>query len=188
MIQGRDGQVDAVDTTTGGTAWKLKGQGTHGQAPSISGNTVYLGGPKLMARHLDEGDFLWKEEARNLVHPRLGFGGPTADGDTVVAVDAYWATRFGTIAGSDRASTEWTEIMGEFGSPEGALTAPAVEGMTVWLPEPDDSAVRVVKKTTREKLFTVRMLREGPYQLVGDAHRVFIARGGRIAAMPVYDE
>ncbi|MFF9848234.1 protein kinase domain-containing protein [Streptomyces litmocidini] len=186
VVHGRDGQVDVLDTTTGRTVWRLVGQGTHGQAPSISGGTVYLGGPTLVARRLGNGDSLWMEETRNLVQPQLGFGSPTADGDTVVAVDAYWATRFSTIAGADRAGTEWSEILGEYGSPEGTLTAPAVEGMTVWLPEPDDSAVRVVNKTTGETLFTMEMQREGPYQLVSDAHRVFIARGGRIAAMPVY--
>ncbi|MEU6626342.1 serine/threonine-protein kinase [Streptomyces litmocidini] len=186
VVHGRDGQVDVFDTTTGKTVWRLVGQGIHGQAPSIGGGTVYLGGPTLVARRLGNGDTLWMEETRNLVQPQLGFGSPTADGDTVVAVDAYWATRFSTIAGSGRASSEWSEILGDYGSPEGTLTAPAVEGMTVWLPEPDDSAVRVVNKTTGEKLFTAEMQRKGPYQLVSDAHRVFIARGGRIAAMPVY--
>ncbi|WP_405853859.1 serine/threonine-protein kinase [Streptomyces sp. NBC_00090] len=188
VVHGRDGQVEAVDTTTGETAWKIKGQGTHGQAPSISGNTVYLGGPSLVARRLDEGNFVWKEVTRNLADRQLGFGSPTADGETVVAVDAYWAFRLSTLADSDRPSTEWTEILGEFGTPEGTLTAPAVEGTTIWLPEPDDSAVRVVKKTTGGKLFIARMQGEGPYQLVSDAHRVFIARGGRIAAMPVYGD
>ncbi|MFE7550657.1 serine/threonine-protein kinase [Streptomyces gardneri] len=188
VVHGRDGQVEVVDTTTGETAWKIKGQGTHGQAPSISGNTVYLGGPNLVARRLDKGDFMWKEGTRNLADKQLGFGSPTADGETVVAVDAYWAFRLSTLADSDRPSTEWTEILGEFGTPEGTLTAPAVEGTTIWLPEPDDSAVRVVKKTTGGKLFTATLEGSGPYQLVSDAHRVFIARGDGIAAMPVYGD
>ncbi|MFD0074617.1 serine/threonine-protein kinase [Streptomyces sp. NPDC127166] len=188
VVHSRDGQVDAVDTATGETVWKLKGQGTHGQAPSISGNTAYLGGPKLMARRLDDGGFMWKEETRNLGDPILGWSSPTADGAFVVAVDGYQAYRYSTLADSDQPSVEWMEVLGDLGSTTGTPTAPAVEGGTVWLPEPDDSAVRVVKKTTREVLFTVKMLREGPYQLVSDAHRVFIARGGRIAAMPVYDE
>ncbi|MFI9290102.1 serine/threonine-protein kinase [Streptomyces gardneri] len=188
VVHGRDGHVEAVDTTTGETVWKSKGQGTHGQAPSISGNTVYLGGPNLLVRRLDEGDFLWKEETRNLSDRLRGFGSPIADGDTVVAVDAYWAFRFTTVADARHASQEWSEILGELGTPEGTLTAPAVEGTTVWLPEPDDSAVRVVNKTTGDKLFTARMEGEGPYQLVSDAHRVFIARGDTIAAMPVYGE
>ncbi|MGW8765535.1 protein kinase domain-containing protein [Streptomyces sp. NPDC055815] len=188
VIQGRDGQVDVVNTTTGETAWKIRGQGTRGQVPAIGGDTVYLAGPKLIARNLDAGDFLWMDEARTFGDRQLGWASPTPDGASVVAVDGYRACRFSTLADSDSPSTEWTEILGDLGATTGTLTAPAVEGGTVWLPEPDDSAVRVVKKTTHEKLFTARMQREGAYQLVSDAHRVFIARGGRIAAMPVYNE
>ncbi|KQX17279.1 serine/threonine protein kinase [Streptomyces sp. Root431] len=188
VVHGRDGHVEAMDTTTGETVWKSKGQGTHGQAPSISGNTVYLGGPNLMARRLDEGDFLWKEETHNLGDRQFGFGSPTAEGESVVAVDGYMAFRFSTVVEARHASTEWSDVLGELGATQGTITAPAVEGTTVWLPEPDDSAVRVVKKTTREKLFSARMEGGGPYQLASDAHRVFIARGGQIAAMPVYGE
>ncbi|MBD0708133.1 MULTISPECIES: hypothetical protein [unclassified Streptomyces] len=106
------------------------------------------------------------------------------DGDFVVAVDGRRAFRFRTR--SDLASGpswEWTEAMDTWGE---GITAPVVEGATVWLPESDDSVVRVVHKTTHARLFTVRMEREGPYRLVSAAHRVFVARGGRIAAMPVY--
>ncbi|MEU9297715.1 serine/threonine-protein kinase [Streptomyces sp. NPDC048266] len=188
VVHGRDGQVDVVDTTTGETVWKLKGQGTHGQAPSVSGNTVYLGGPSLMARRLDEGDFLWKEETGNLGDRRLGWGNPIADGASVVAVDGYKGYRYSTVDGAGRASTEWMEVLGELGSTTGTLTAPAVEGGTVWLPEPGDRSVRVVNKTTGRQLFTITMDRQGPYQLVSDAHRVFIARAGRIGAMPVFGE
>lgn len=188
VLHGRDGNVEVLDTASGETVWKIKGQGTRGQAPSISGDTVYLAGPDLVARHLGEGNFIWKEETSNVVDRTLGWGSPTADDKTVVAVDGYAAYRYSTVADSNKASTEWMETLGELGAPAGTLTAPAVEGGTVWLPEPDDSAVRVVDKATHATLFTARMQREGPYQLVSDAHRVFIARGGRIAAMPVYGE
>ncbi|MFF0429626.1 protein kinase [Streptomyces sp. NPDC004520] len=188
VIQGRDGQVDVVDTTTGETAWKLKDQGTRGQVPAIGGDTVYLAGPKLIARTLDEGDILWMDEAMSSSDRKPGWASPTTDGTSVYAVEGYRACRYTTLAGSGRPSTEWTEILGDPGSTTGTLTAPAVQGGTVWLPEPDDSAVRVVKKTTREVLFTMRMQHEGPYRLAGDAHRVFLARGGGITAMPVYDE
>ncbi|MFJ7955419.1 serine/threonine-protein kinase [Streptomyces sp. NPDC096319] len=188
VVHGRDGQVDVVDTATGRSVWKIKGQGTHGQAPAIGGDTVYLGGPNLMARRLDDGAFLWKSETGNLADRERGWGSPTADGESVLGVDGYKAYRYTTLPGSDDPSTEWMEPMGDLGATTGTLTAPAAEGGTVWLPEPDDSAVRVVNKSTHATLFKVPMQRSGPYQLVSDAHRVFIARGGRIAAMPVYGE
>ncbi|MFF3836126.1 serine/threonine-protein kinase [Streptomyces sp. NPDC001930] len=183
VIHGRDGHVAVLDTATGETAWKIDGQGTHGQAPSISGNTVYLGGPKLMARRLDGGDFLWKEEAFGSTGQAVGWGNPTADGESVIAVNGYNAHLYRAVPGTQAASSDWTQIMDR---PGGTLTAPAVEGVTVWLPEADDSSVTVVNKTTGDPLFTLTMRLQGPYQLVSDAHRVFVARGGRIAAMPVY--
>ncbi|MFF9428966.1 serine/threonine-protein kinase [Streptomyces sp. NPDC014746] len=186
VVHGRDGHVDAVDSASGETVWKIKGQGTHGEAPAIGGGTVFLGGPNLMARRVDDGGFLWKEETTNFGDRELGWGSPTADGGSVVAVDGYRAYSYTTLPDTDRPSTDWMETMGDVGSTTGTRTAPAVEGGTVWLPEPDDSAVRVVNRTTHITLFTVRMQREGPYQLVSDAHRVFVARGGRIAALPVY--
>ncbi|MFJ5833887.1 serine/threonine-protein kinase [Streptomyces sp. NPDC093089] len=188
VIHGWDGKVEALDTASGETVWKIKGQGTRGQAPSISGDTVYLSGTDLVARHLGEGNFIWKEESSNVVDRKLGWGNPTADAETVIAVDGYMAYRYSTVPDSNKASQEWSEPMGELGSQTGTLTAPVVQGGTVWLPEPDDSAVRVVARATRAPLFVARMQHEGTYQLAADAHRVFIARGGRIAAMPVYGE
>ncbi|MDV9191629.1 serine/threonine-protein kinase [Streptomyces sp. SR27] len=183
VVHGRDGQVVAFDAASGETVWKLKGQGTNGQAPSIGGAVVYLGGPQLMARKLAGGDFVWKEETFNLADKQLGFGSPIADGDSVVSVDGYRSHRYRTLDGVNVASTNWMVPMD---SQAGSITAPAVEGATVWLPETDDSSVRVVHKLTGDRLFIARLQREGSYQLSSDANRVFIARGGRIAAMPVF--
>ncbi|MFD3335449.1 PQQ-binding-like beta-propeller repeat protein [Streptomyces sp. NPDC058700] len=184
VIHGRDGHVAVLDTATGETAWQIKGQGTHGQIPSISGDAVYLGGPVLMARRLGGGDFLWKEETYHLTERKVGWGSPTAVGDSVFVVDGYTARHYRTLPDVRTASTEWTQIME---SPGSTLTAPVVEGATVWLPEADDSSVTVVRKNIGgAALFTVTMQREGPYRMASAAHRVFIARGGRVAAMPVY--
>ncbi|MFJ2934093.1 serine/threonine-protein kinase [Streptomyces sp. NPDC087219] len=183
VIHGRDGHVAVLDTATGETAWQLKGQGTHGQAPSISGDTVYLGGPNLVARRLEGGDFLWKEEAFGATGREVGWGTPTADGDSVIAVNGYNARLFRAVPDTQVASPAWTQIMDRLGT---TITAPAVEGMTVWLPEADDSSVTVVNKTTGDHLFPLTMEGQGPYRLVSDAHRVFVARGGNLAAMPVF--
>ncbi|MFJ7987049.1 serine/threonine-protein kinase [Streptomyces sp. NPDC096351] len=185
VVHGWDGRVEAVDTGTGETAWKLKGQGTHGQIPSISGATVYLGGPSLMVRRLESGDFHWKEETLAYEDKTVGWGSPTADGDSVFAVDGYEAHRFLTRADVNRAGREWMDPLDNAG---GGVSAPAVEGGTAWLPETDDGAVLVVNKTTGARLFTVRMERQGAYRLASDAHRVFMTRGGRIVALPVFGE
>ncbi|MFB7517982.1 serine/threonine-protein kinase [Streptomyces sp. NPDC056144] len=188
VIHGRDGQVDVVDTATGETVWKLKDQGTYGQAPAISGDTVYVAGPDLIARKLDDGFSLWEEETGNLGDRDFGWSSPCADGEAVVAIDGYQAFRLTTLVEARSSSTEWHVPLGGLGSTSRSVTAPVVEGGTVWLLEPDGATMKAVKKTTGEDLFTVTMQREGPYQLVSDAHRVFLGRGGRIAALPVYGE
>ncbi|MFD9610353.1 PQQ-binding-like beta-propeller repeat protein [Streptomyces sp. NPDC059083] len=186
VIHGRDGHVEVLDTTTAETLCTLKDQGTRGQVPSVSGNTFYIAGPDLVARRLDDGGFLWKEESRNRGDLEMGWSSPTADGAYVLAVVGYTAYRLGTVAERSRSSTDWSVVMGEAGATTGTLTAPVVEGGTVWLPEPDDSAVRVMNRTGDTFLFKMTMQREGPYQMVGAAHRVFVARGGRIVALPVF--
>ncbi|MFD9034592.1 serine/threonine-protein kinase [Streptomyces sp. NPDC059567] len=187
VVHGRDGHVIAVHTKTGETDWDVKDQGTNGAVPAIAGNTVYLGGLTLHARRLDRGDFLWSEDSKSLRSLSLGrgWGSPTAVQGVVFAVDGFHAYGYHTIPGSRFPATDWYEVLDGSG---GTMTAPAVEGATVWLPAPDDSSVRVLHKKTGDVLFTAKMKREGTYQLASDGNRVFIARGGRIMAMPVYEK
>jgi hypothetical protein len=185
VVHGRDGQVVVVDATNGEIVWKIKGQGTRGQDPSIGGTTVYLGGLSLMARRLEQGDFLWEEETLASGDSTVGWGSPAADGDSVVAVDGYEAHRFSTLAKSRHPSTEWMEPLDNRGT---GISAPAVAGSTVWVPESDNGLIRVVHKATGRRLFPVKMQREGTYRLASNAHRVFVTRGGRIMAMPVFGE
>ncbi|SED27464.1 serine/threonine-protein kinase [Streptomyces sp. TLI_105] len=184
VVHGRDGRVAALDTGNGKTEWEITKQGTDGQAPAIGeNNTVYLGGRTLMARRLDRGDELWRQETlRTPSFP--GYGTPTADGDLVVAIDAYTVSRLGTIPEIDLPELKWSEVLDGYG--EGSISPPAVEGTTVWVHSPDNNSVEVIHKVSGDRLFTARMLRTGSYQLASDANRVFIARAGRIAAMPVF--
>ncbi|WP_055600221.1 serine/threonine-protein kinase [Streptomyces aureus] len=185
VVHGRDGQVVVIDTATGETAWKIKDQGTLGQAPSISGATVYLGGRSLMARRLEGGDFLWKEETLASRDSAVGWSSPTAYDDYVFAIDGYEAHQFRTLPDVNTPGREWMQPLDNRGA---GISAPAVAGATVWLPESDHGIVQVVRRTTGDRLFTVRMQHEGAYQLASDANRVFITRGGRIVALPVFGE
>ncbi|MEX0170757.1 serine/threonine-protein kinase [Streptomyces sp. LMG1-1-1.1] len=181
VIHGRDGRVAALYTETGETDWEIKDQGTDGQAPALGdNNAAYFGGPKLTARRLDRGDFLWEEET-GLV---ADWGTPVADGDLLFAANSYNAYRYKTMRDTRFPVSDWYEVMD--GTGPGTVNPPAVEGATVWLHSPDLSSVVVVHKTTHTRLFTARMQRQGTYQLASGGNRVFIARGGLIAAMPVY--
>ncbi|MFG3345648.1 serine/threonine-protein kinase [Streptomyces sp. NPDC048018] len=181
VVNGLDGRVVAVDTRTGKTVWKAEGQGSNGTTPAVDGAVVYLSGGRLTARRLDDGTVLWSEEASSA--SVLGWGSPTAEEGVVYAVNGYNAYRYRTMPDVDFAVSDWYEVLDEVG---GSLTAPAVEGATVWLAAPDDSHLRVVDKKTHRFYFTVEMQRTGAYRLSSDAHRVFAARGGRVMAMPVF--
>ncbi|MFB7448612.1 PQQ-binding-like beta-propeller repeat protein [Streptomyces sp. NPDC056194] len=180
VIHGRDGRCAALYTETGETDWEIKGQGTDGQAPALGDNNIaYFGGRKLTARRLDRGDFLWEEKTGL----QGDWGTPTADGDLVFAVNSYNAYRYSTMRGIRFPVSDWYEVLD--GTGPGTVNPPAVAGATVWLHSPDSSYVRVVHKDTHEQLFVIEMKREGTYQLASGGNRVFIARGGRIGAMPV---
>ncbi|MFF8376898.1 protein kinase [Streptomyces sp. NPDC015661] len=184
VVHGRDGRVTALHTENGEKDWEITKQGTDGQAPAIGeNNTVYLGGRTLTARRLDPRDFLWEKETLR-TSSYHGYGTPTADGDLVVAVDTYTVSRLGTIPEIDLPDQKWSEVLDGYGP--GSVNPPAVEGTTVWVHAPDNDSVQVLHKVSGERLFTATMLRTGSYQLASDANRVFIARGGRIAAMPVF--
>ncbi|MFI8289680.1 PQQ-binding-like beta-propeller repeat protein [Streptomyces sp. NPDC085614] len=184
VVHDRTGQVTCVDTATGTTRWSLKNQGTNGPVPVIADDTVYLGGSSLTARKLDKGDVVWTESADERSRKAgVGWGSPTVDEDRVYALDSYNAYRYGTLVNSDSPTMDWYEVLEGVGS---TVTAPAVEGTTAWLPGPDKDYVRVVDKKTDDWLFTLTMKREGPYAMASDGNRVFVDRGGRVLAMPVF--
>ncbi|MFE5910350.1 PQQ-binding-like beta-propeller repeat protein [Streptomyces wedmorensis] len=182
VIHGRDGHVAALYTETGETDWEIDKQGTDGQAPALGpNNAAYFGGRNLTARRLDRGDFLWEEEANSDTVP---WGTPVASGELVFAMNSYNAYRYKTMRDIRFPVSDWYQVMD--GTGPGTVNPPAVAGATVWLHSPDNSSVVVVHKATHDHLFTASMKREGTYQLASGGNRVFIARGGRIAAMPVF--
>ncbi|MFF5708191.1 PQQ-binding-like beta-propeller repeat protein [Streptomyces sp. NPDC012756] len=181
VIHGRDGHCAALYTETGETDWEIKGQGTDGQAPALGDNNIaYFGGGKLTARRLDRGDFLWEENA----HRTGAWGTPAANGDLVFAINSYHAYRYTTMRDVRFPVSDWYEVLDGVGP--GTVNPPAVEGATVWLHSPDNSYVQVVHKATHDHLFFIKMKRQGTYQLASAGNRVFVARGGRIGAMPVF--
>ncbi|WP_024761681.1 protein kinase domain-containing protein [Streptomyces exfoliatus] len=184
VIHGRDGYVAALHTETGETDWDVKNLGTDGQAPVLGNNTAYLGGRNLTARRLDRGDYLWDEEAKNDAGP--GWSTPALDGDFIIAANGYNIYRYSTMADINFPVSDWYDVLD--GTGFGTINPPAVAGSTVWVHAPDNSHVQVLHKTTHEHLFVAKMKREGAYQLASDGNRVFIARGGRIYAMPVYGQ
>ncbi|MFF8840644.1 PQQ-binding-like beta-propeller repeat protein [Streptomyces sp. NPDC015130] len=184
VIHGRDGHVAALYTETGETDWEIKNQGTAGQAPVLGDNIAYFGGRMLTARRLDRGDFLWEEDARNDVGP--GWSTPAVDGDFVIAADGYNIYRYSTMLDIRHPVSDWYDVLD--GTGLGTVNPPVVSGSTIWVHAPDNSHVQVLHQKTHEHLFEAKMKNDGAYQLASDGNRVFIARGGRLYAMPVYGQ
>ncbi|MER5962484.1 PQQ-binding-like beta-propeller repeat protein [Streptomyces sp. NPDC002057] len=182
VIHGRDGHVTALFTETGETDWDVKNQGTDGETPVLGDNTAYLGGRVLTARRLERGDYLWDEEANG----DSTWETLTVDGDYVIAVKGYQVYRYGTMLDVDFPVSDWSAVLDGLGPSSGPRNPPAVAGATIWVSSPDNSQIEVLHRTSHESLFTATVPRAGAYQLVSDGNRVFVARGGRVYAMPVY--
>ncbi|MEU7294249.1 protein kinase [Streptomyces exfoliatus] len=182
VIHGRDGHVTALFTETGEEDWDVKNQGTDGEIPVLGDNIAYLSGHVLMTRRLERGDYLWDEEAWS----DKSWATPVTDGDYVIATVGHSVYRYGTMPEMHRPVLDWNTSLDGLGSGIGTLNPPVVAGSTVWLHSPDNSKVHVLHKTTNEELFTATVPREGAYQLATAGNRVFIARGGRVYAVPVY--
>ncbi|MFD3535640.1 protein kinase [Streptomyces sp. NPDC058664] len=184
VIHGRDGLVTALFAETGETDWYVRNQGTDGETPVLGDNIAYLGGRVLMARRLDRGDYLWDEEATG----EEPWEALATDGDYLIAVRGYQVYRYSTMRDTHYPLSDWTVVMDGLGESAGPRNPPAAAGATIWVSSPDNSQVEVFHETTEESLFTVTVPREGPYQLAAAGNRVFIARGGRVYAMPVYGQ
>ncbi|MFJ3904094.1 PQQ-binding-like beta-propeller repeat protein [Streptomyces sp. NPDC090025] len=183
VVNGRDGHVVAVDPATGKTVWEKRDLGTTGAGPAIGGTLVYLAGGKLTACELADGTVRWTEQARSPGLGGPGWTSPTPDEGVIYVADGYNARRYRTMTDVRFAVSDWYEILEGLG---GNITAPAVEGTTVWFAAPDDTHLRVLDKRTHRLLFDVTMQRTGPYRLTSDGNRVFAVRGGRVMAMPVF--
>ncbi|MFC9700116.1 serine/threonine-protein kinase [Streptomyces sp. NPDC056943] len=184
VIHGRDGYVAALHTETGETDWDLKDQGTDGEPPVLGDNIAYLVSRSLTARRLDRGDYLWDQEL--LSETSSPWGTPAVDGEYVIAAHGYTVNRYSTMMDMRHPVSDWYATLDGLGPDARTLNPPAVAGSTVWLHSPDNSHIQVLHKVTSNPLFTAKIEREGAYQLASDGNRVFIARGGRIFAMPVY--
>lgn len=59
VVCGADGTVFAVDTSTGGTIWKVVSQARSAVQPLVVGDAVYLGGRTLNGLNIRTGTELW---------------------------------------------------------------------------------------------------------------------------------
>lgn len=89
MVCGADGTVFAVDTSTGGTIWKVVSQARSAVQPLVVGDAVYLGGRTLNGLNIRTGTELWdptdaKEPPKE---DSGGWGPPVQYGESLWAMD-----------------------------------------------------------------------------------------------------
>lgn len=181
VVYGTDGTVAALDTASGKTAWgpKRLGLGTPPDvlAPTVADGVVYLGGRKLTALGLADGDVKWSKPASS----DSGWGSPALDDDVLYAVDGADFRARRTRDGGNA----WTLQLEARRLPRGA--APVVQAHTAWLAFGDLGEQEVVAIDTRkgERAWSYSQGGRGAFHLAGAGNRVFLQQGGMLTAMPV---
>ncbi|MGW1494616.1 protein kinase domain-containing protein [Streptomyces sp. NPDC002402] len=167
-----DGNVIAVNTDTGRTAWDLPNQGDSALAPAVVNDKVYLGGRTLTARSLDDGKKLWSVPAEY-----GGWGPPAVRGDEVYAVDDELH--------SCRVSDGKKQWKADTGGNVGTRMPPAVQGGTAWIARRNDEGLIAASTRTGKEVFPYQSNGIGAYTVSGDGNRIFVTQAGFIAALPV---
>ncbi|KAB7849859.1 serine/threonine-protein kinase [Streptomyces mobaraensis] len=190
VVYGRNGEVRALDTATGRTAWKLtqRPDGQDAVMPAVRDDMVYLGGKTLAAHRLDDGEKVWSLPSASFrVSPTLagrasfqGWSGPTVDGSFLYALDSPVLHCLDRRTGK----TVWTHRLDDRAYPP--LTPPAVQGRTVWtVTGGSDSAALALDKQTGKPLWSYPWRGSVSPWLVGSGNRVFLSSNGSLTAMPV---
>ncbi|MEV0415566.1 protein kinase [Streptomyces sp. NPDC050448] len=182
VVSGTDGDVVAVDTSTGDTVWWVNGQAKSAVAPFVDKDTAYLGGRNLTARNLGDGKEKWKaEEAERGTQPGTAGWGPVVPyGDYVIGVDGAALTWVRTSTGLPVPKAHGAK---------GALprTLPVVQGRTVWAVEADGHGVTAFSAEHGAMYWTWAPESQGPWAVSGAGNRVFLVNDGKLTAMPTVD-
>ncbi|MFI0741609.1 PQQ-binding-like beta-propeller repeat protein [Streptomyces sp. NPDC021100] len=191
VVYGKNGDVHALDTATGRTAWKLTQRPDAQDAvmPAVRDGIVYLGGKTLAAHRLDDGGKLWSLPSASFrTSPTVsggtcsyqGWSGPAVDGSFLYAVDTP------TVHCLDRRTgrTIWTHRLDDRAYPP--LTPPAVQARTLWTATGGSaSAALALDKQTGKPLWSYPWRGSVSPWLVGSGNRVFLSSDGSLTAMPV---
>ncbi|MFF4445999.1 PQQ-binding-like beta-propeller repeat protein [Streptomyces sp. NPDC001502] len=185
VVFGADGDVVAVDTASGATAWRLGGQAKSALQPLVVKDVVYLGGRNLTALDIRTGVSVWKDEetkATEAPQPGAGGWGPAASsGDMVFAMD-------GTAL-----CEVYTELGGALALDRGAKgpvphTPPHVGAGTLWVVQGDGQGVSAHSIVSGRRYWTWSPASRGPWGMSGAGNRVFLVNDGKLTAMPTVEK
>ncbi|GAA1297386.1 serine/threonine-protein kinase [Streptomyces javensis] len=178
VIHGSDGDVAALDTRTGRTAWGPREQGSPAAlAPAVADGVVYLGGKSLRALDSASGEEKWAHAGQD----GTGWTAPAVRKGVVYAVDGTDLSAWRAEDGAEM----WTL---PFASDDHPLDAPVAEGGSVWaaLDERGDQGVVAVDVRSGSVAWPYAPGTEGGWRLTAAGNRVFALQSGTLTAMPVF--
>ncbi|MGI5471195.1 PQQ-binding-like beta-propeller repeat protein [Streptomyces sp. CA-132043] len=179
VLSGPNGDVTALDTATGRTAWREPGQSAHALAPAVQDGTVYLGGRSLRALRLTDGDEQWSRK------PSAGdvWGAPAASGsDLYVTVGGDVQRRHAD--GRDG----WTASYWKDDDNAPLTDAPVIHRNSVWAPVDSTGAqgVSVTRADSGSQAWLYTPGTAGRWRTAAADNRVFLLQAGTLTAMPVF--
>ncbi|MFI1063588.1 protein kinase domain-containing protein [Streptomyces spororaveus] len=184
VVFGADGDVVAVDTASGATAWRLGDQSRSALQPLVVNDVVYLGGRSLTALNLRTGTAVWKEKETDATEaPQKGAGGwgPAVSWrDQVFAMDGTALCQV------------FTELGGALPLERGAKgpqphNPPVVEARTIWVVQGDGRGVAAHSVVSGRRYWTWSAASRGPWGMSSAGNRVFLVNDGKLTAMPTID-
>ncbi|WP_327361390.1 MULTISPECIES: protein kinase domain-containing protein [unclassified Streptomyces] len=180
VVCGADGTVFAVDTSTGGTIWKVVSQARSAVQPLVVGDAVYLGGRTLNGLNIRTGTELWdptdaKEPPKE---DSGGWGPPVQYGESLWAMD-------GTAMSQARLSTGLPTAWGS--AVHGPLphVPPVVQARTVFAVEGEGQGVSAYSAFGGKRMWTWSPESRGVWAMAGAGNRLFTVNSWKLTALPV---
>ncbi|MFE6228581.1 MULTISPECIES: PQQ-binding-like beta-propeller repeat protein [unclassified Streptomyces] len=174
VVSGTNGDLTAVDTADGRTAWRVPGKSSKALQPAIEGDTVYAGGEVLSAFALPDGRRRWEEKGYGDWGPPV----PDADGLTVTSGGLAYRYR------KDGTRTDlWIVTLV---SPYPSMQPPVTQGDWIWVVEGNhtEAGVSALSRSGKDRVWTYERDNPGPWAVAAAGNRVFLLSRGRIVAMP----
>ncbi|MFD3465670.1 serine/threonine-protein kinase [Streptomyces sp. NPDC058682] len=184
VVFGADGNVTAVDTSSGATVWQVGNQAGSAVQPLVLKDVVYLGGRSLTALDIKTGVAVWKEKETGATEaPQAGAGG--------WGPAAAWRDRVFAMDGTALCQV-FTELDGALPMDRSAKGPPPhhpphVEAGTLWVVQADGQGVSAHSTVSGRRYWTWSAGSRGPWGVSGAGNRVFLVNDGKLTAMPTIE-
>ncbi|WP_419997756.1 PQQ-binding-like beta-propeller repeat protein [Streptomyces boninensis] len=177
VLYGDEGDVAALDATSGVVSWRRKELGHAALSPYTDDGMVYLGGAELLSLSLADGKERWRLTADG----DRGWGAPSAHDGRVYACEGATLRALSTDDGD---AEGWSLPL----TYKGAAPSPVIQHRTLCLPTTDSERAGLTfcdLATGRPAWTYPPASTPGTWRLAASGNRIFAARGATLSAMPV---